>query len=117
MFRPTTGVRRVSDFAQVVDTVKTIQSAALFFDVANQRKYDNIVSIGILKKSDANEVKVTNAVKALIPGIASSSYLKESAINIPFDSSEYTQSAVDDALDECHFRYNFHRNYPIFFPK
>lgn len=92
-----TGIRRVNDFAQVVDTVKTIQSAARFFDVANQKKYDNIVSIGILKKSNANEVKVTNEVKALIPELQAK--LPEGVtITIPFDSSAYTQSAVDDAL-------------------
>ncbi len=91
------GIRRISDFAQVVDTVKSIQSGALFFDVANQKKYDNIVSIGILKKSKANEVKVTKEVKALIPELQAE--LPEGvSINIPFDNSEYTQSAVDDAL-------------------
>ncbi|MEM9823548.1 MAG: efflux RND transporter permease subunit, partial [Bacteroidota bacterium] len=91
------GIRQIDDFARVVDTVKTIQSAAFFFDVAKQKKYDNIVSIGILKKSNANAVKVTNTIKALIPELQAK--LPEGMhINIPFDHSKYTQSAVDDAL-------------------
>ncbi|MEM6378629.1 MAG: efflux RND transporter permease subunit, partial [Bacteroidota bacterium] len=92
-----TGIRQVSDFAEVVDTVKNIQSAALFLDVTNQKKFNNIVSIGIFKKSKANEVKVTNAVKALLPELQAQ-LPEDVTISIPFDNSEYTQSAVDDAL-------------------
>lgn len=91
------GIRQISDFAVVVDTVKSIQSKAIFFDLINQKRYDNVVSIGILKKSKANEVKVTNQVKALIPELRAA--LPEGIdITIPFDNSAYTQSAVDDAL-------------------
>lgn len=91
------GIRKLTDFTAVVDTIKEIKSQAVFFDVANKKKYSNIVSIGVMKNSGANAVQVSKAVKALLPELQAA-LPDDIDISIPFDSSEYTESAVDDAL-------------------
>ncbi len=97
-FIPTpSGNKQITDFAMVVDTIKGISSKALFFDVANQQRYSNIIGISVMKNSDANAVQVAKEVKNLLPDLQEA--LPEGvALSIPFDDSVYTESAVNDAL-------------------
>ena len=91
------GNKQITDFARIVDTIKEVTSKAVFYDVAGQKRYSNIVGIGIMKNSSANAVQVARDVKAMLPELQAA--LPEGVdVSIPFDDSEYTESAVKDAL-------------------
>lgn len=91
------GVKSLTDFAHVVDSVKKIEYKAIFNDAINDKSYHNVISIGVMKSSSANAVTVANDVKETIEELRKE--LPEGMeISIPFDSSEYVESAVDDAL-------------------
>ncbi|MDN5202732.1 efflux RND transporter permease subunit [Fulvivirgaceae bacterium BMA10] len=91
------GVQRLADITKILDTVREVKSKAMFYDVANDRKYSNIISIGVMKNTNANAVQVANEVKELIPELQKE--LPENVkIIVPFDSSLYVESAVEDAL-------------------
>lgn len=97
-FIPTpSGRKKIKDFAKVIDSTKTTKGKALFYDVKGDEYYSNIVSVGVMKTADANAVKVATDVKELVSEIQNN--LPEGvAINIPFDTSEYIKSSVDDAM-------------------
>ncbi|MCG8310854.1 MAG: efflux RND transporter permease subunit [Cytophagales bacterium] len=91
------GPLRIGDFADVIDTVKNIKSKSSFFDVAHDERYGSIVNIGVLKKSSANAVEVADAVKETIAEMQDQ--LPDGiSLSIPYDSSKYVKSSVDDAL-------------------
>ncbi len=91
------GTKLIKDLATVVDTVKDNKGKALYYDVKGDQKYGNIVSLSIMKATDANSVRVARDVKEFIeeirPGLKAGV-----AVSIPFDTSEYVESSVDDAL-------------------
>ena len=91
------GTRFLKDIAQVKDTIKTIKTKSLFFDVSGKKHYNNIVSIAIMKTADANSVQVARAAKKLVAELKPT-LPPNIQLSIPFDSSEYIQSAVDDAI-------------------
>lgn len=92
-----TGVHRLSDFTQVVDTVKEIKFKAIYNDASSNRSYSNIVSIDVMKNATSNAVTVAKEVKEIISELEQE--LPDGvAIRIPFDSSKYVESSVDDAL-------------------
>ncbi len=92
------GIKKVTDFATVKDSVKTVSGKAIFYDVANNERHQNIVSVGIMKTTDANAVIVAHGVKELVAELQNE--LPEGvSVSIPFDTSEYIESAVDDALN------------------
>jgi HAE1 family hydrophobic/amphiphilic exporter-1 len=91
------GVHRLADISQVLDTISDVKSKAIFNDVANNLRYTNIIGIGVMKNSGANAVEVAREVKKLIVELEKE--LPEGLrIVVPFDSSIYVESAVDDAL-------------------
>ncbi len=91
------GVRKLTEFAAVKDSVKTVKGKAIFYDMEHGKRYENIVSVGIMKTADANAVKVARDAKLLVAELQQE-LPEEVAISIPFDTSEYVESAVDDAL-------------------
>ncbi|MCV6630808.1 MAG: efflux RND transporter permease subunit, partial [Flavobacteriaceae bacterium] len=91
------GIRKITDFATVKDSIKTIKGKAIFYDVANRKRYSNIVSVGIMKTAEANAVAVAQAAKALVADLQDE-LPNGVSVSIPFDTSEYVESAVDDAL-------------------
>ncbi len=91
------GVQKLSDIAQVIDTVKKIKSRTILSDFENERSYTQVIGLAIRKNTSANAVRVARDVKALIPELQEE--LPDNIqIIVPFDSSEYVESAVDDAL-------------------
>ncbi len=91
------GTKLIKEFATVVDTVKDNKGKALYYDVKANQKYGNIVSLSIMKTTEANSVQVAQKVKELI-GEISPGLPDGLDVSIPFDTSEYVESSVDDAL-------------------
>lgn len=91
------GTKSIGDFARVVDSIQQVKSRAILYDLENQKRHGNIVSLGIMKNSTANAVKVAREVKEMLPELQE--LLPEGVtISVPFDASEYVESAVNDAL-------------------
>lgn len=91
------GIKKITDFATVSDSVKTVQGKAIFYDATQQKRYTNIVSVSIMKTADANAVIVAQEAKNLVAQMQSE-LPKGVSLSVPFDTSEYVESAVDDAL-------------------
>ena len=91
------GEKRITDFAKVIDTFEVFKRDAFFYDGVHKKELNNMVSIGVQKSSTANAVAIAKAVKELVTDIQKN--LPEGVtISLPFDSSEYIESSVDDAL-------------------
>lgn len=87
----------VREFAGVCDSIERPTNKSTFHDLQNDRYYNNVVTLNILKEPNANEVKLARAIKEKLPEFEKE--LPEGVtLSIPFDNSAYTESAVDDAL-------------------
>ncbi len=91
------GEKRITDFAKVKDTFATLKSDAFFYDAINKKEQNNMVQIGVQKSSTSNAVAIAKEVKSLLPEIRKS-LPKGVDVSIPFDSSEYIESSVNDAI-------------------
>lgn len=91
------GAKRLSDIAKVKDTFAKFEEDAFFYDCIRKKELNNIVSVGVLKNSTANAVAIAKEVKKSVAEIQKK-LPKEVRINMPFDSSEYIESSVNDAL-------------------
>ena len=91
------GPLRIGDFCHVVDSAKNLKSKSIYFDGEHQQKHDNVVMIGVMKKSSANGVQVAQAVKETVAALQGE--LPDGiTLGIPYDSSKYIESSVNDAL-------------------
>lgn len=91
------GEKQITDFARVVDTFALFKRDAFFYDGIQNKTLNNMVGIGVQKSATANAVAISKAVKQLVPEIQKN--LPEGVtISLPFDSSEYIESSVNDAL-------------------
>ena len=91
------GEKKITDFARVIDTFEVFKKDAFFYDGVHKKELNNMVGIGVQKSSTANAVAIAKAVKELVPEIQKN--LPEGVtISLPFDSSEYIESSVNDAL-------------------
>lgn len=91
------GEKKLTDFAAVKDTFRIAKKDAFFYDGIEKKELNNIVGISVQKSSTANAVAIAKAVKELVPEIQKN--LPEGVtLSLPFDSSEYIESSVDDAM-------------------
>ncbi len=91
------GNKRLSQIAGVTDGGKEIRRRAVYFDAETGITDSNAVRLSIIKSSDGNEVKVSDAVHAALPEIQKS--LPEGfGLKIVSDNSIFTLSSVNDTL-------------------
>ncbi|RLD15875.1 AcrB/AcrD/AcrF family protein, partial [candidate division KSB1 bacterium] len=91
------GNKRLSQIANVEDSGKKIRRRTIFFDAATGQTDSNAVRLSIIKSSDGNEVRVSDAVRAALPEIRSS--LPEGvSLKIVSDNSIFTRSSVNDTM-------------------
>ncbi|NER14880.1 hypothetical protein GWK08_15595 [Leptobacterium flavescens] len=91
------GEKKLTDFATIKDTFRISKNDAFFYDGIENKKLNNIVGISVQKSSTANAVSIAKAVKELVPEIQKN--LPEGVtLSLPFDSSEYIESSVNDAM-------------------
>ncbi|WP_298475571.1 efflux RND transporter permease subunit [uncultured Maribacter sp.] len=91
------GIKKITDFATIKDSIKTVKEKAIFYDAVHKKRYSNVVNIGIMKTADANAVIVAKGAKELVAELQNE-LPQGISLSIPFDTSEYVESAVDDAL-------------------
>lgn len=87
----------VREFAYVSDSVKRPANKSTFRDLQNDFYYDNVVTMMIRKEPNANAVKVARAIKEKLPQFEQE-LPRGVHLSVPFDESDFTESAVDDAV-------------------
>ena len=91
------GNKRLAQIAKVEDTGKKIRRRTIFFDAATGESDSNAVRLSIIKSSDGNEVRVSDAVRAALPEIRQA--LPEGiTLKIVSDNSIFTRSSVNDTM-------------------
>ena len=95
------GPKKVRQFADVEDMGKDIRQRAIYFDVKQNFRNENVVRLGIVKSAEGNVVKVADAIKASLPDIKSA--LPEGCnLSIINDESGFVQSSVDDTMSNIY---------------
>jgi len=91
------GNRRLSQIADVRDTGAEVRERTTFFDISNNIKHENVVSMSLIKSADGNPVEISRQLHRILPGIVASLPL-EMDLTIVSDDSGFIQAAVDDTL-------------------
>ncbi len=91
------GIKRLAQIAHVEDSGKKILRRTIFFDAQTGKTDSNAVRLSIIKSTDGNEVKVSDAVRAALPEIRSS-LPKGMSLKIVSDNSIFTRSSVNDTM-------------------
>ncbi len=91
------GIKRLAQIAHVEDSGKKILRRTIFFDAQTGKTDSNAVRLSIIKSTDGNEVKVSDAVRAALPDIRSS-LPKGMTLKIVSDNSIFTRSSVNDTM-------------------
>ncbi|HEY6906228.1 MAG TPA: efflux RND transporter permease subunit, partial [Ignavibacteriaceae bacterium] len=95
------GPKKVRQFARVEDMGKDIRQRAVYYNVKQNFRNENVVRLGIVKSAEGNIVKVADAIKASLPDIKSA--LPQGAnLEIVNDESGFVQSSVDDTMSNIY---------------
>jgi len=91
------GPKKLGQLAEVKDSGKDIRQRAVYFNVKNDFRNENVVRLGIVKSPEGNVVGIADAVHEAIPEIQAS--LPEGTnLEIIDDDSEFIRSTVDDTM-------------------
>ena len=89
------GNKRLGQIASVKDTSKEVRQRTIFFDAETGISDSSAVRLSIIKATDGNEVRVSDAVRKILPEIQAS--LPEGlSLKIVSDKSDYTRASVND---------------------
>lgn len=91
------GLKRLDQIADVIDGGKDIRQRAVYFDVMNNIKNENIVKLGLIKSVEGNVVNVAEAVHEAIPEIEQT-LPEDVKLEIVNDRSVFTRSTVSDTM-------------------
>ncbi|MBU2492603.1 MAG: efflux RND transporter permease subunit [Bacteroidetes bacterium] len=91
------GHKKLNQIANVIDGGKDIRQRAVYFDVENNYRNENVVKLGIIKSVEGNVVNVAEAVRNSLPEIKET--LPENVnLEIVNDRSDFTKSTVNDTM-------------------
>jgi HAE1 family hydrophobic/amphiphilic exporter-1 len=92
------GVKKLSHIADIIDAGAEIRQRTTFFDLHNNLKQDNVISINLVKSADGNPVDIAESLKEQLAGI--NKELPEGMeLTIVVDDSIFIASSVDDTLN------------------
>ncbi len=95
------GPKKVRQFANVEDVGKDIRQRAVYYNVKENIRNENVVRLGIIKSSEGNIVNVAEAIKASLPEIQA--VLPQGAsLAVVNDESGFVQSSVDDTMSNIY---------------
>jgi HAE1 family hydrophobic/amphiphilic exporter-1 len=92
------GYKKLGQIAQVVDTVKKVRKGAMLFDAKTDKTSDNVVKLSLIKSKEGNAVEIAGLVKELLPEMREK-LPANMEITVTTDKSLFTQSSVDDTLN------------------
>jgi HAE1 family hydrophobic/amphiphilic exporter-1 len=91
------GNKKLGQLAKVIDGGKDIRQRAVYFNVKENKRYENAVKLGIIKSVEGNVVKVAEAVRKSLPEIKAT--LPENVtLEVVNDRSVFIQSTVSDTM-------------------
>lgn len=91
------GNKKLNQLGKVIDGGKDIRQRAVYFNVKENIRNENVVKLGIIKSVEGNVVKVAEAIRESIPEIKET--LPEGVnLEIVNDRSDFTRSTVDDTM-------------------
>ena len=91
------GNKKLEQLADVEDSGKDIRRRAVYFNVADQTRDENVVRLDIIKASEGNVVKVAEAVQKALPEIQK--VLPDgTSLEVVDDRSNFIRSTVDDTM-------------------
>ncbi len=91
------GPKKISQFADVLDTGETIRQRAVYFDNDEKIKNTNVVRISLIKSSEGNAVQIAENVQEALPEIRK--ILPEgSELQIVNDRSIFIRSTFEDTM-------------------
>ncbi len=92
------GLKKLKQIADVEDKGSKIRERTIYFDNTTNRKYDNVIRLSVIKTSEGNPVKISRAVKKLLPKLKAVMPAGTS-LRIVDDSSDFIESSVKDTLN------------------
>ena len=92
------GVKKLSQLASVSDTTEEVRSKAIYFNVPEKIKDDNIVRLSITNASDGNVVAIAEEVTKQIP-LLNKELPKGVKLEIIRDDSEFTKDTINSTLE------------------
>jgi len=92
------GVKKLSQLAAVSDTTEEVRSKAIYFNVPENIKDDNIVRLSITNASDGNVVAIAEEVTKQIP-VLNKELPKGVKLEIIRDDSEFTKDTINSTLE------------------
>ncbi|KAB2837320.1 MAG: efflux RND transporter permease subunit, partial [Melioribacteraceae bacterium] len=91
------GNKKLNQLGKVIDGGKDIRQRAVYYNLENDNRNENVVKLGIIKSVEGNVVKVAEAIRESIPEIKET--LPEGVtLEIVNDRSDFTKSTVDDTM-------------------
>lgn len=95
------GPKKIRQIADVLDSGKDIRQRAIFYNVKENFRNENVVRLGIIKSSDGNVVKVADAIKASLPNIQA--ILPQGAkLEVVRDASDFVKSSFEDTMSNIY---------------
>lgn len=92
------GVKKLSQLASVSDTTEEVRSKAIYFNVPEKVKDDNIVRLSITNASDGNVVAIAEEITKQIPSL-NKELPKGVKLEIIRDDSAFTKDTINSTLE------------------
>ncbi|KUO59999.1 acriflavin resistance protein [bacterium BRH_c32] len=91
------GNKKLSQVAKVEDSGKDIRQRAVYYNVKENVRNENVVRLGLIKSQEGNAVEVADEVRARLPEIQQLLPLG-SHLEVVTDHTTYIRSTVDDTM-------------------
>jgi len=91
------GVKKLSQLARVSDTTEEVRSKAIYFNIQENLKDDNIVRLSITNASDGNVVSVAEEITKQIP-ILNKGLPEGVKLEVMRDDSVFTKDTINSTL-------------------
>ncbi|MCK9282025.1 MAG: efflux RND transporter permease subunit [Melioribacteraceae bacterium] len=91
------GNKKLSQLAKVEDSGKDIRQRAVYYNVKENVRNENVVRLGLIKSQEGNAVEVANEIRSRLPEIKQ--LLPPGAnLEVVTDHTTYIRSTVDDTM-------------------
>lgn len=91
------GNKKLSQVAKVEDSGKDIRQRAVYYNVKENVRNENVVRLGLIKSQEGNAVEIADEVRARLPEIQQL-LPQGSDLEVVTDHTTYIRSTVDDTM-------------------
>ena len=91
------GNKKLSQLAKVEDSGKDIRQRAVYYNVKDNVRNENVVRLGLIKSQEGNAVEIADEIRSRLPEIKQ--LLPQGAnLEVVTDHTTYIRSTVDDTM-------------------